>query len=235
MKSVTPDTSTAPEPTTVHSNTHFLGARIRTLRKKHGLTLVELARQSGLTAGYISQLERNLCCPSIHALVNISSSLGVTIQWFLVSATNQTDPSDSGYVIRKHDRLRVPYEEGIVDELLSPQPIRQLELLHSRFPPGTYAQQHYRHSGEEAGYVLSGVFELWVGERHFLLQEGDSFSFPSQEPHRYGNPSEQDTRVLWVTSTHFRHASRSASSTQHPRQYRVKPGGILKADDACIE
>jgi len=75
--------------------------------------------------------------------------------------------------------------------------------LHSRFPPGTDARQHYRHSGEEAGYVLAGIFELWVGERHFLLQAGDSFSFPSREPHRYGNPGEADTRVLWVTSANF--------------------------------
>jgi len=50
----------------------------------------------------------------------------VAIQWFLVNATDQgntqTDPSENGYIIRKHQRLRVPYEEGIVDELLSPQP-----------------------------------------------------------------------------------------------------------------
>ncbi|MNY72553.1 Cupin domain protein [compost metagenome] len=46
--------------------------------------------------------------------------------------------------------------------------------------------------------MLSGEFELWVGERHFRLQEGDSFSFSSQEPHRYGNPGEKDALILWV-------------------------------------
>ena len=54
------------------------------------------------------------------------------------------------------------------------------------------------HSELTAGYILSGSFELWVGERHFQLGEGDSFSFSSQEPHRYGNPGEVDAVVIWV-------------------------------------
>ena len=57
----------------------FLGTRIRGLRKARGLTLTELAQLSELTAGYLSQLERNLAYPSIPALFNIARSLGVTI------------------------------------------------------------------------------------------------------------------------------------------------------------
>ncbi|MBF3246376.1 cupin domain-containing protein, partial [Pseudomonas aeruginosa] len=177
--------------------THFLGTRIRGLRKRRGLTLAELAAQSELTAGYISQLERNLAYPSIPALFNIARSLGVTIQWFFASEA-AVDPADAGYVVRRNTRMSVHYEDGIIDELLTPQPSRQLEILHSRFPPGTYSQQSYSHEGEEAGYILSGIFELWVGDRHFQLREGDSFSYSSQEPHRYGNPGDSDTLVLWV-------------------------------------
>lgn len=182
---------------TPRSETHFLGTRIRGLRKRRGLTLAELAAQSELTAGYISQLERNLAYPSIPALFNIARSLGVTIQWFFASEA-AVDPADAGYVVRRNTRMSVHYEDGIIDELLTPQPSRQLEILHSRFPPGTYSQQSYSHEGEEAGYILSGIFELWVGDRHFQLREGDSFSYPSQEPHRYGNPGDSDTLVLWV-------------------------------------
>ena len=161
---------------------HFLGTRIRGLRKRRGMTLAELAQQSELTAGYISQLERNLAYPSIPALFNIARSLGVTIQWFFASEAI-TDPEDDGIVVRKHSRLNVHYEDGIVDQLLTPQVNRQ---------------QSYSHDGEEAGYLLSGSFELWVGERYFQLNEGDSFSFSSQEPHRYGNPGEVDAVVIWV-------------------------------------
>ena len=195
--SQTSPAGTAPSKDSGAAETHFLGTRIRGLRKRRGMTLAALAEMSELTAGYISQLERNLAYPSIPALFNIARSLGVTIQWFFASETN-TDPEDAGYVVRKNSRLSVHYEDGIVDQLLTPQPNRQLEILHSRFPPGTYSQESYSHEGEEAGYLLSGSFELWVGERYFQLNEGDSFSFSSQEPHRYGNPGEVDAVVLWV-------------------------------------
>ena len=145
---------------------HFLGTRIRGLRKRRGMTLAELAQQSELTAGYISQLERNLAYPSIPALFNIARSLGVTIQWFFASEA-VTAPEDDGIVVRKHSRLNVHYEDGIVDQLLTPQPNRQLEMLHSRFPPGTYSQQSYSHDGEEAGYLLSGQLRV-VGRRALL-------------------------------------------------------------------
>ncbi|WP_437880644.1 helix-turn-helix domain-containing protein [Pseudomonas sp. LRF_L74] len=187
----------APSQASAPPEAQFLGTRIRGLRKRRGMTLTDLATQSELTAGYISQLERNLAYPSIPALFNIARSLGVTIQWFFANET-KTDPADAGYVVRRNARTSVHYEDGIVDELLSPQPTRQLEILHSRFPPGTYSQQSYSHDGEEAGYLLSGTFELWVGDRHFLLNEGDSFSYSSQEPHRYGNPGEVDAVVIWM-------------------------------------
>ncbi|OOV94651.1 Cro/Cl family transcriptional regulator [Pseudomonas sp. MF4836] len=192
-----PPATSAPPPDGNAAGPQFLGTRIRGLRKRRGMTLTELAQNSELTAGYISQLERNLAYPSIPALFNIARSLGVTIQWFFASETN-TAPEDQGYVVRRQNRMSVHYENGIVDQLLTPQPTRQLEFLHSRFPPGTYSQLSYSHEGEEAGYLLAGSFELWVGERHFQLNEGDSFSFSSQEPHRYGNPGEVDALVLWV-------------------------------------
>ncbi|MGU8127913.1 cupin domain-containing protein, partial [Escherichia coli] len=84
-----------------------------------------------------------------------------TIQWFFASEA-AVDPADAGYVVRRNTRMSVHYEDGIIDELLTPQPSRQLEILHSRFPPGTYSQQSYSHEGEEAGYILSGIFELTI-------------------------------------------------------------------------
>ncbi|QOQ77939.1 MULTISPECIES: cupin domain-containing protein [Pseudomonas] len=185
------------EPVTDAPQQLFLGTRIRGLRKALGLTLTELAQASELTAGYLSQLERNLAYPSIPALFNIARSLGVTIQWFFASETIPAE-ADEGYVVRQGNRQSIRYEDGIVDQLLTPLPNHQLEMLQSSFPPGTYSQQSYSHEGEEAGYVLSGQFELWVGDRHFLLDAGDSFSFASSEPHRYGNPGKVQTVVIWV-------------------------------------
>jgi len=80
--------------------------------------------------------------------VDIARSLGVTIQWFFASEA-AVDPADAGYVVRRNTLMSVHYEDGIIDELLTPQPSRQLEILHSRFPPGTYSQQSYSHEDDE--------------------------------------------------------------------------------------
>lgn len=175
----------------------FLGERIRGLRKRQGLTLAELARQSHLSVGYISQLERDLSRPSVDTLLKIGRCLGVNIQWFF-STRMEVASADAGYVVRKDSRQNIHYDDGIHDQLLTPSPSGQIEMVHSRFPPGAYNRTSYTHEGEEVGFVLTGSFELWVGERHFRLQAGDSFRFASQEPHRYGNPGEVDAVVIWV-------------------------------------
>lgn len=48
------------------------------------------------------------------------------------------------------------------------------------------------------GWCSLGVLELWVGEAHHRLEAGDSFAFDSATPHRYRNPSETETIVIWA-------------------------------------
>lgn len=186
---------------TEHSNPdRLLGARLRELRKRRRLTLAQLAEGCGLSIGYLSQIERDLAAPSINALVSIAQRLGVTVQWFFSGDEEPVAEAERGYVIRRANRLRVGYEQGIVDELLTPRMSLALEMIRSHLPPGGEARQPYAHEGDEVGLVLSGQLELWVGERHFLLAEGDSFSYASREPHRYRNPGPGDTVVIWAIS-----------------------------------
>ncbi|WP_415184839.1 helix-turn-helix domain-containing protein [Phaeovulum sp.] len=177
----------------------ILGDRIRALRKRRKLTLAQLAAGCGLSVGYISQVERGLAYPSINALVAIARHLEVTVQWFF--AGEDTAPvAERGYVIRKGNRLRVQYERGVVDELLTPKFNLQVEMIYTRMPPGTEASEAYSHDGDEVGFVLEGALEIWVGKRHFLLGPGDSCSFSSREPHRYRNPGKVETVIIWAIS-----------------------------------
>jgi quercetin dioxygenase-like cupin family protein len=68
---------------------------------------------------------------------------------------------------------------------------------------GGSGDEPYSHQGEEAGLVLDGAMELWVGERRFQLVAGDSFQFKSTTPHRFRNAANRETRVLWVVSPPF--------------------------------
>ncbi|MFT3689689.1 helix-turn-helix domain-containing protein [Paenirhodobacter sp.] len=178
----------------------ILGDRVRDLRKRRKMTLAQLAERCGLSTGYLSLIERNLAQPSINALVSIAQQLGVTVQWFFSGTEAAVPEAERGYVVRRANRLRVEYEQGIVDELLTPKMSLALEMIQSRLPPGTEARQSYSHEGDEVGLVLSGRLDLWVGERHLRLEAGDSFSYSSREPHRYANPGPEDAVVIWAIS-----------------------------------
>lgn len=174
-----------------------LGREIRGLRKARGYTLAVLGTKTGLSVGYLSLLERDLCTPSINALHSISRALGVTISWFF--DTGEIPPGERDYVVRRNRRRRLDFSAGVVDELLSPTLTGQLELLASRFPPGASSgPAPYTHEGEEAGVMLRGKLELWIDGKVFLLEAGDSFGFPSTLAHRYLNPDTEEAEVIWA-------------------------------------
>ena len=179
------------------SGARRLGREIRGLRKARGFTLANLAERSRLSVGYLSLLERNLATPSINALHAISRALGVTVSWFFEAG--EAPDEEHEFVVRGARRRRLDYAPGIVDELLSPTLAGALELLISRFPPGSSSgDEPYTHNGEEGGFVIRGALELWIDGKSFRLEAGDSFGFPSSLPHRYCNPGDVETEVIWA-------------------------------------
>lgn len=176
-----------------------LGFDIRDLRKARGMTLTELSKQSRLSQGYLSQVERGMSTPSVKALHSISRALGVTISWFFQNHVSGEDAELRNVVVRNGNRRKLTFNNGIVDELLSPTLSRQIEMLQCTFPPGSSSgEEPYTHQGEEAGIVLSGALNLWIEKMHVLLNEGDSFAFSSSKPHRYANLGDVDAVVIWT-------------------------------------
>lgn len=175
-----------------------VGTEIRHLRKARGMTITELSRATGLSQGYLSQIERGISSPSVKALHSISRALGVTISWFF-SPTSSTDSALRDFVVRAENRRSLAFSSGILDELLSPNLGRKIELLRCVFQPGAESgTEPYTHRGEEAGIVISGVLHLWLNDDHIVLNEGDSFAFSSDTPHRYNNPTDIETVVIWA-------------------------------------
>lgn len=174
-----------------------IGAQIRELRKAKGMTLQVLSDASGLSIGYLSQLERGRSTLTIGNLKLLADQLGVHMNWFFQDAP-EPPAEELGVVVRKNRRRRLSFTNlGIQEELLSPNLAGPLELLLSTLEPGADSGD-YSHEGAEAGLVIQGELELWVGGRRFLLETGDSFSFRSTEVHRCRNPGREPTQVVWV-------------------------------------
>jgi transcriptional regulator with XRE-family HTH domain len=174
-----------------------IGGQIRELRKAKGMTLQALSDASGLSIGYLSQLERGRSTLTIGNLKLLADQLGVHMNWFFLPAP-EPSAEELGVVVRKNRRRRLSFTNlGIEEELLSPNLAGPLELLLSTLEPGADSGD-YSHEGAEAGLVIQGELELWVGGACFRLETGDSFSFRSTEVHRCRNPGTDRTQVVWV-------------------------------------
>lgn len=188
----------------VEDDISFHGDRIRGVRKSKGKTLTQLAQETDLSPGYLSQIERGLAQPSINALVVIAKILGVNIHVFFAGEP-EVDEAEKDYVVRKDQRLQIEYDDGVVDQLLTPKSSRDVEIIRCVLPPGGgTGEQTYSHKGSEALVVEKGSLEFWVGDKHFLLSEGDALSFSSSEHHGYQNSSTGETVVYWfITPASF--------------------------------
>jgi len=180
----------------IEAMSRSVGADLRALRKGRGLTLTELAVRLGRSVGWLSQVERGLSDPSISDLRNLAEVFDVSVSFFFA---NEDAPEDErGCVVRSGSRRTLgDPANGLVEELLSPDLGGAFEMLRSIFIPGAELPEFQTRDTEEAGYIVSGVFDLWVGEKLFHLKPGDSFRF-TREPYRWRNPGTEDAVVIWT-------------------------------------
>ena len=179
-----------------------IGGQIRDLRKARGLTLQRVADLAGISVGYLSQIERNQSRLPIGVLQRISAALGVHVGWFFQAG--EAPAGERAWIVRAAHRRRLAFTGlGIAEELLSPNLSGPLELLLSTLEPGADSGD-YSHEGAEAGLVIEGRLDLWIGDNFFRLEAGDSFSFRSTELHRCANTGEAPAKVVWViTPPHY--------------------------------
>ncbi len=182
----------------------WLGFQIRTLRISKGLSIKELALRASLSVGMVSQLERGLASPSIRSLRQISQALDVQPGHFFQAGGPPPAEEIGRIVRRKTQRVLHLSSTGVTKHMLTPETPGSLQLTLVRIQPnGSSGPEAYTHRGEDAGYVITGTLELWVGDDRHILEAGDSFRFKSSSPHKFGNASSGVTEVIWVVTPPF--------------------------------
>jgi len=197
-----------------------VGARIRATRVERGWTLDELATQSGLSAGFLSQVERDLSTLSIVSLAAICRALSVPIE----SMVSSSAPID------RRPSLVTPADEQLHIQIgTSPIAYRYLsnqlpdaaveELLIAEFPAGCN-QEHSTHQGEELGYVLEGSLVLRLLDEEHKLSAGDSYRIEASQPHGYRTPRAHGARVLMAVTERYIDLATSLRPTRNRSRKR---------------
>ena len=186
--------SAAPQKPARSSQPTDLGRKLRRLRKKCGLGVVEAAKRAKISAGFLSAIELSRANPSVATLQRLSATYGTTVLDFFDL------PKQSNHLVRPRDRRAIQTQSGVRIEQLSVG-ARQLESQIFRVPPGAGSDGAYSHQGEEFIYMMTGTLEIWLDELQCqTLREGDSFWFESTVGHRWYNPSSEEAVLLWINT-----------------------------------
>lgn len=192
-----------PEPNTGgHDLDALVGHKIRALRLARGMSLKEVAQQSDLSIGFLSQAERGLSSPSLRALGMLSKVFSVSIGSFFPESEVSPAAVDSP-ILRKRQRPGLVFwRTGISKEILTPPyPCEDAELITYMMciePNGSSGDETFTHDGLEAGFILEGALQIQIDEQVFTLEQGDGFRFKSTTPHRFTNNTNRLARVVWV-------------------------------------
>jgi transcriptional regulator with XRE-family HTH domain len=180
-----------------------IGEKLRILRLRKKMGLVELGQHSGLSAAMLSKIERGRLVPTLPTLLRIALVFSVGLDHFF------GDPARplAFAIVRKKDRQRFPERQGdtqpaywfesldfpAVDRRMSAYFVEFEELAAERV-------KRHHHTGAEMIYVLGGRLVLAINDAEHHLAAGDSVYFDSSAPHSYRRDGRQSCTALVVVT-----------------------------------
>ncbi|MGW3935819.1 helix-turn-helix domain-containing protein [Streptomyces phaeochromogenes] len=202
-----------------------VGARIRQARTARGMSLRGLAREIGVSASLISQIETGKSQPSVSTLYAITTALSIPVE-SLFDAEGETArtpatavvgaPPDTvlhalaafaadpgrriGPLVGGGEREVLELDSGVVWERLGHVPGADVDFLRVTYRPGgtsSSAGGLMRHPGTEYGYLTSGELVLTLGFEEHVIRPGDAVCFESTTPHRYRNDGSEPAVGVW--------------------------------------
>ena len=177
---------------------YAIGAKLRRLRLRKSMGLIELGKHTGLSPALLSKLERDVMHPTLPTLLRISMVFSVGLEYFF-----NPEPKTVVEIVRRKDRLRFPDSPEAAqpayffESLDFPVPSRRLNSYFAEFEG---LSEPHEHPGVELVYVLTGRLELTIAGTPHELGEGDAIYFDAAVPHSYGRVGSRKTTALVVTA-----------------------------------
>jgi len=180
-----------------------IGGKVRTLREKQQLTIMDLAAKSGLSRSMLGEIESGEVTPPVGVLLKLAKALNAGMAYFF----QDTAVADKISVTRKEQRLRIRrrphHHEGEVDyiyeSLETGKPDKHMEPLFVEFQPMETGDMIFStHDGEEFVYLLEGKLEFRSHERTEVLAPGDAIYFESDLSHAFRGLDGKAARAIVV-------------------------------------
>jgi transcriptional regulator with XRE-family HTH domain len=179
-----------------------IGSKIKELRTDKDMTLKELSEKSGLSVGFLSQLERGMTTIAVDSLEILAEILEVPLTHFF------DIPHKKGKVVlRNYERQVLSIMEGgfiyynlsteLEDKSFLP---KLVEILPQK---NEEEVQLNSHTGEEFIYILEGILTLYIGKEKHELYPGDSVHMNSNITHNWANHTNKIVKFIAVNSPNY--------------------------------
>ena len=185
-------------------NDYGIGAKIRALRLKKKIGLVDLGKHTGLSAALISKIERGRLFPTLPTLLRIALVFGVGLEYFFAGAREKPLVT----VTRKSQRVQLPERQGARDvayrfaSLDYPATERRFNCYYAEFlPVAPEKLRPHDHAGVEFIYVVQGTLSVQIDGGEHALEAGDSMYFDATVPHAYRRSGGRQCSAIVVTAS----------------------------------
>jgi transcriptional regulator with XRE-family HTH domain len=182
---------------------YAIGPKIRSIRLKKKMGLVELGKHTGLSPAMLSKIERGQLFPTLPTLLRIAMVFSVGLDYFIVA---ERDTPVVG-ISRHQERMRFPEKAGGKDQAYEFESLdfpAVQRLLNSYFAEffavAPEKLRRHQHPGAEFIYVLSGTLHLHIGDEQHTLEARDSIYFDSTAPHAYRKSGAKACCAVVVTT-----------------------------------
>lgn len=190
-----------------------LGDNLRSRRRDRGLTLQDVADGAGLSAGFISQLERNLTSPSLTSLAAIARTLDADLTDILAMPGGDSPATRAG----ERRNFALDGTRSSFERISANFPGRTLRAVVEHKQPGVCSTAS-RHEGEELHFVLQGSITIKLNGEPHVLGAGDSIHFRSDQLHSSWNHTSEAAKVLVIVTMDIFGDDDGSSETENPHR-----------------
>lgn len=193
-----------------------VGARLKEIRQGKRLTLREVAKQLGLSASLLSQVENGKTQPSVGTLYGLVTFYQVSMDAVMTGRESAPPAAPSAAdtprarmpefnhgapVQRAHDNPTLVMENGVTWQRLAvatnDHAVQPLLVTYAPGASSSLQGKWTQHLGIEYAYLLSGVLALHLEFDVHEVRPGDSIAFDSTRPHFYSNETDQDAQAVF--------------------------------------
>jgi transcriptional regulator with XRE-family HTH domain len=192
-----------PTPETINPLERYIGSTVRDMRQKLGLTIAEIAEQTGISRGMLSKIENAQTATSLETLAKLASALGVSLSAFF---RNYDVPGGGAQLVKNGEGMEVVRrgtKRGHTYHLLAYDqgPTKLFEPFLITMDDASEVFPTFEHPGTEFIYVLEGKLEYRHGQSTYLLEPGDALTFRGDIPH--GPEKLIELPIRFITIIHY--------------------------------